>query len=88
VAHLDLGHRALPAGPFERRQEHEADLLAARRLVCIEALAEALAWTRDAAELAAELGVDQATLGSRLRGLTVDERACLQRGVANLAEAA
>ena len=80
IAHLDLDHRAA-VGRLEVHQEHEADLLAARRLVPLEALARVLAWTRHEGELAAELDVDRETLTVRLAGLADDEIACLMARV-------
>lgn len=87
VAHLDLGH--IPAkGWFDRRQEHEADQLAARRLVRIERLAEVARWTRDVSEAAVELDVDQRTLRIRMAHLHPSERALIGRALADIEETA
>lgn len=74
IAHLDLGHHHTLAGWFEKREEAQADDLAARRLVPLEALAHALAWTRSRDEIAVELEVDLPTLDVRERGLTTSDR--------------
>jgi Zn-dependent peptidase ImmA (M78 family) len=88
VAHLDLGHAETPAGFFEMRQEREADQLAARRLVPVKQLARVLAWTVYRSEVAAELGVDLATLAVRERHLHPSEKAYLWRHVRRLGETA
>ena len=80
IAHLDLRHRAA-AGRVDLRQELEADRLAARRLIPLEALAQTLRWTRNEAEMAAELGVDRETLSARLTSLAIDEVARLTEGM-------
>lgn len=63
VAHLDLGHHENPGGVFSRDQERDANLLAAGRLVPVEAFVELLSWTQSMGEIAAELEVDLPTLG-------------------------
>ena len=88
VAHLDLGHRALPAGRPERRQEREADLLAARRLMPLGSLLEVLAWTDDRDEAAAELGVVPALLALRLSALVPAEAELFDRRAGLVARAA
>lgn len=87
VAHLDLGHD-LTDGIFGRRQELEANQLAARRLLPVESLAEVMTWTRWTAEIAAELRVDRATLECRREHLHPSELAKLKREVAWLEETA
>lgn len=47
---------------------------AARRLIGIDALADALAWSSQPAEIADELRVDVQTLMVRVGGLSVAER--------------
>lgn len=84
VAHLDLGHANTPAGFFERRQEREADVLAARRLISIEQLAQVLCWTVDRGEVAAELQVDLPMLAIRERHLKQSEKRYLGRRVRRL----
>lgn len=79
LAHLDLGHHDTLAGWFENREEAEADDLAARRLIRLEDLARALAWTPLRAEVAAELDVDLEMLAARERGLVGAERRRLRR---------
>lgn len=63
VAHLDLMHDQTPGGIFVAYQERDANLLAAGRLVPVEAFVELLSWTQSMSEIAAELCVDLATLG-------------------------
>jgi Zn-dependent peptidase ImmA (M78 family) len=86
IAHLDLEHRSA-SGRVDSRQEREADVLAARRLIPLEALADTLRWTRDEAEMAAELLVDRETLTARLTCLSEGELAAL-KAHARLADAA
>jgi hypothetical protein len=88
VAHLDLGHRAVAAGFFDARQELGASELAARRLIPLEALASALSWTRNPAEIASELLVDRPTLSLRWSRLARHELAYLQRQAGGRVEAA
>lgn len=57
-------------------------LIAARRLITLEQLARALAWTRDPRVLADELWVDDITLEVRLDALTLEEREWVERVVA------
>lgn len=70
-------------GPFPRwataREEETVKREAARRLIPIRALADALAWSQLATEIADELSVDVETLQARLRGLHPAERAFLER---------
>lgn len=88
VAHLDLHHTSSGSGFFDRRQEAQANGLAAIRLVPLEALARALSWSRFTAEVAAELDVDRATLEVRRRHMHKAERAALRRLIAVMEEAA
>jgi hypothetical protein len=90
LAHLDRGDLEVPVedtpdGPrLARRHERGADRLAARRLVELDALADALRWARDEFELANELDVDPETLRVRLGGLTPGERRCIGRRLGQL----
>jgi hypothetical protein len=56
------------------KQERRADETAARRLITLDQLADALAWTSDGHQLADELWVDVATVHCRLATLTEAER--------------
>jgi hypothetical protein len=82
IAHLDLGHHETLAGWFENREEADADDLAARRLITLEELGRALAWTRVRHEVAAELDVDLTMLAVREQGLDSSERRRLRRMLA------
>ena len=88
VAHLDLDHPAAATATFERWMEAEANGLAARRLIPLEALADVLCWTRYTTEIAAELQVDLHTLEVRRRRLHAAERGYLQRTITWLEETA
>lgn len=82
IAHLDLAHT--PVGvDYEAWQEREADKLAARRLIPLDALADALRWTRSTPEIAAELDVDVGILLARVDVIHPVERAVLIRAVAH-----
>lgn len=88
VAHLDLDHQASGTRQFERWMEAEANGLAARRLIPIEALARVLCWTRHNTEIADELDVDLLTLEIRRKHLHESERGTLRRSVTWLEESA
>jgi hypothetical protein len=79
VAHLDLGHAQTLPGFFENREEAQADSLAARRLISIEAFAEAVLWAQDRPSIAAALGVYLEMLEARERDLSRAERRRLRR---------
>lgn len=68
----------LERGPVIRRhtsrEERMVAAIAARRLITMDRLAAALAWTTDSFELADELGVDARTVRVRLAELTEQER--------------
>lgn len=61
------------------REEAAVEQAAARRLISLEALGEALAWSRGLAECADELWVDEGLLEVRLRHLHPAERQYLKR---------
>lgn len=86
IAHIDLGHGWTLPGWFENKEEADADDLASRRLIALEDLASALAWTRDREEVAAELEVDLEMLAARERGLVGRERTRLRRMLAKRAD--
>lgn len=70
LAHIELGH----VGGCTPAQDVEADQLAARRLIPLDRLADALQWARCLDEAADELWVDRDTLSTRLRHLHPSER--------------
>lgn len=80
-----LAHEAHHAlrGPSPRwmhaREEEAVSRAAARYLINIRDLGEALAWSLNMAEAAEELHVDEPTLRARLRGLHPAERAYLRK---------
>ena len=59
------------------REERIVATIAARRLIGLDRLADALAWTTDDHELADELGVDARTVRVRMTTLTDEERRTL-----------
>lgn len=61
------------------REEAAVDREAAKRLIGIRELGEALAWSTDATEIAEELWVDVATIKARMTYLHPAERAYLKR---------
>lgn len=67
------------AGWCDRREERLVDAIAARRLIDLDRLVDALRWSRDPREIAADLGVDPAMLAARWRGLDADERGEIER---------
>ncbi len=78
VAHLDLGHKMTGDGWFDRRQEHQADRLAAKRLVSLDALADALLWCSWETEVAEHLHVTVEVVRLRLAYLTNPEKAYVE----------
>lgn len=80
LIHLERG--ALPADPAAAaREERIVDELAARRLITLDDLTDALRWTRDSAELAEGLWVDGATLRTRMATLDPLETAELEHAL-------
>jgi hypothetical protein len=77
IVHLERG--PVPADTRGRdREERTVDAIAARRLITLDALADALAWTRDPEQLAEALWVDVPTLHARMSGLDPVEVAELE----------
>ncbi|QIX48902.1 hypothetical protein HFP48_04595 [Rhodococcus sp. DMU1] len=73
IEHLERG--PVPDHPhFAALEEHIVDVLAARRLIALPHLFDALLWTKHPIELADELFVDLDTLSTRLEHLTPRER--------------
>lgn len=75
IAHVDLEHRMTGRRWFDRRQERDADRLAAARLVDLDRLADALRWALCPEEVAHELDVTVDVVRRRIRSLTVEEKA-------------
>lgn len=65
LAHIKLGH----TNGCNPRDELAASIWAARKLITIDRLADALKWTQDLTELADELWVDESTVETRLKYL-------------------
>lgn len=65
-----------------RRQELRADHRAARNLITLDALADALLWCLGPDELAEALHVDERTVRARIRGLSEDEKKYIDRRIA------
>ncbi|WP_066913052.1 ImmA/IrrE family metallo-endopeptidase [Millisia brevis] len=68
-----------PEGWCDRREERRVDAIAARRLIDLDRLVDALRWSRDRYEIAADLGVDPEMLAARWHGLGADERGEIER---------
>ena len=75
LEHVERGH----TGCCDPAEESLVRQAAAHRLISLEALASALAWTRDVTELAEELWVDETTVRTRLDHLHPSEQAFLRR---------
>lgn len=76
IIHLERG--PVPAHPvLAAAEERVVADLAARRLIPLDSLAQALAWTTTPHDLAEDLWVDTHTLTIRLRHLTAGERAAV-----------
>jgi hypothetical protein len=78
LVHLERGPVVTWCVP---REERAVAAIAARRLVSIEALADAMRWSQDERSLAEELAVDVRTVRVRLRYLDDTERALLRSRV-------
>lgn len=76
LVHIERGP-TLARPWWEAREERVVDQIAARRLISVRALGEALAWSEHMCEVAEELWVDEAMVRARLEALTEGERAYL-----------
>lgn len=74
LAHRHLGHGGCHDRRSMRREEQQAEDLAARWLIDLDALVDAQLWGRSPVEIADELWVDVPILRARVRSLTDDER--------------
>lgn len=74
LAHAERGDEACCTPWHEAKQERVVDEVAARALISLDRLAEALRWAVDERELAEELWVDTDTVRTRLDRLSVVER--------------
>src|SRR5690349_9632705 len=70
LAHIELGH----VNGCTSREESQAAQLAARRLIPVEQLADALLWSHDLEVVAEALWVDVGTLRTRAAHLHPSER--------------
>lgn len=84
LEHIQRGHTSCRGA----RDETEVRQAAARQLICIDALASALAWTQNIDELAEELWVDTITVRTRIEHLHPSERGYLKRKLKHLEESA
>jgi len=78
LVHAERGDVPCDDEVLEARQERRVEREAARRLVGLGALAEALRWSEDVREVAEILDVDTATLDMRIESLTTDDRRSLR----------
>lgn len=84
IAHLDLGH--VPgSGRDSRRNERQADELAAQRLMPLPFLADALRWALGPEEVAHELDVTPRLVKVRLHSLSMGERNLMERLIEDVA---
>jgi hypothetical protein len=92
LQHIEAEDTCCRVGPdggrLSRRQERRTDDRAARRLIDLDALADALVWALDPGEVAEALHVDPTTVRSRVRGLTDDEKQFIERRIAARGDAA
>lgn len=77
LVHAERGDVELSEAALNARQELVVEREAARRLISLQALADAVRWTCHPGEVAEVLSVDVGTLRARLQHLTDDERAVL-----------
>ncbi|MCV2395968.1 ImmA/IrrE family metallo-endopeptidase [Actinotalea sp. M2MS4P-6] len=83
LEHLERGH----AGCQPAAVEAEVEAAAARKLIPLVALAEAIVWACCEAELAQDLWVDPAMVRTRLMNLTREERDYIENVIALREEA-
>lgn len=74
LVHLDHGHPEPASDLLERRQEAATDREAARRLISLDDLADALRWALGPDEVADVLDVEAAVVRDRVRHLTDAEK--------------
>ncbi len=79
LAHRRLGHTACYDRKSARLQEVEAEVVAARWLIPMEAYIRARLWSPHACEQAEELWVDVPMLHARGDGFTLEERSCIEQ---------
>jgi hypothetical protein len=79
IGHLDLQHRG---DTYNRKHEEAARRYAAKMLIDLKPLGEAMAWSSSREEVAELLRVDVPTLSKRLEHLHAAERGYLQRRLA------
>jgi hypothetical protein len=86
LQHAAAGDTCCDVGPdggrLSRRQEQRTDDRAARRLITVSELADALVWCLGYDELAEHLHVDERTVRSRIRALTDEEKSYIERRIA------
>lgn len=86
LQHVHAGDTCCNVGPDggrqSRRQEGRADARAARSLITLDALADALVWCLGPDEVAEHLHVDKRTVRARIRGLTESEKAYIESRIA------
>lgn len=81
IVHLERG--PVPDHPhFAALEEHAVEVIAARRLIRITHLIDALVWTQNLHELAEELWVDTDTVITRVQHLTTREHAHIETELA------
>lgn len=92
LAHIDRGDECCNVGPdgdrIEGRVERATDELAARRLIPLSCLADALVWSLDCDVLAEDLHVAESLVRARLGGLTTAEQRYLDRRITAQEQAA
>lgn len=85
VAHIDLAHESTGLRWFDRRQERDADTTAAIRLLPLGDLAAVLAWALSPEDVARELDVTPRMVRIRLRGLSDEDKATIERRIEEVA---
>lgn len=74
LVHAERGDEPCVSGWHEGKQERLVSELAARQLISLDRLTDALRWSQDEHELAEELWVDADTVRARLDTLTITEQ--------------
>jgi Zn-dependent peptidase ImmA (M78 family) len=77
LVHAERDHEPCCTDWHERKQERTAEQEAARRLIHLDDLMDALAWSRHLREVADELNVDMAILTARIEMLDPEDQAII-----------
>lgn len=79
LVHAERGDEPCVSAWHERHQERPVELEAARRLIDLDDLMDALSWCLSLGEVAEELHVDRGILDARIELLDTEDRALIRQ---------